>query len=120
MIAQAPSPPPRMPYMVGLNFPYLRKLINDPIAHDLAWCAMPTKLHSDIPKFKGQVGEYLDNCIMYFHIWCSSNSIIEDSVWLASFNEPLQDPLFVNEPIVTYDTFEGIAKAFLLFFQIPI
>ena len=39
--------------MAGLNIPDLAKLINDPIHHDLAWPAMPTKFPLDIPKFAG-------------------------------------------------------------------
>ena len=37
-------PPPRFPYMSSLNFPYLSKLINNPIAHDPSRPAMLTKL----------------------------------------------------------------------------
>ena len=63
-LAQPLPWPPHLPYMVGLNFPNLRKLINDPIAQDLAWPSIPTKLTSDIPKFEGKEGEYPINHIM--------------------------------------------------------
>jgi hypothetical protein len=74
--------PLQMPYLASLNIPDLTKLTNDPILHDTAWPAMPTKLPSDIPKFEGKAGDDLANHVMTFHIWCSSNSIMEDSVRL--------------------------------------
>jgi hypothetical protein len=70
--------PPSMPYLASLNIPYLTKLTNDPILHDPTWPNMPTKLPSDIPKFEGKPREDPTNHIMSFHLWCSSNSIMED------------------------------------------
>jgi hypothetical protein len=48
---------PRLPFLETLHFPYLSKLMNDPIHHDPSWPAVPTKLPSDIPKFKGKSGK---------------------------------------------------------------
>ena len=50
---------------------------------------MPTKLPSDIPKFEGKVGECPQNHIMMFHLWCSSNSIVDDSIRLRLFQRTL-------------------------------
>jgi hypothetical protein len=80
MVGTNPSPPLQMPYLASLNIPDLRKLMNDPILHDPTWHAMPTKLPSDIPKFEGKVREYPANHVMTFHLWCSSNNIMDDSV----------------------------------------
>ena len=44
---------PRLPFLVTLNIHDLSRLMNDPVAHDPAWPAVPTKLPSDIPKFEG-------------------------------------------------------------------
>ena len=54
--------------MVGLNFPNLSKLINDPITHDTTWPAMKIKLPSYIPKFEGKLGENPVNYVLYLHL----------------------------------------------------
>ena len=40
---------PRLPFLTTLNLLELSRLTNDPVAHDPAWSAIPTKLLSDIP-----------------------------------------------------------------------
>ena len=71
--------------MVHLNLPDLARLTNDPIYNQTFWPPMPTKLHSDIPKFKGKEGKCPQKHIMMFHIWCSSNNIVDDLVRLILF-----------------------------------
>jgi len=46
---------------------------------------MPSKLPSKGPKFKGNPGEDDKNNVFSFHMWCSSNSITEDSICLRLF-----------------------------------
>jgi hypothetical protein len=75
-----PPLPLQMPYLASLNISYMIKLTNDPIFHNPTWPAMPTKLPSDIPKFEGKDGEDPPNHVMTFHLWCSSNNIMDDSV----------------------------------------
>jgi hypothetical protein len=82
MAGANPQPTLLMPYLAFLNIPYLRKLTNDPILHDFTWPAMPTKLPSDIPKFEGKVGDDPANHVMNFHLWFSSNNIIDYSIRL--------------------------------------
>jgi hypothetical protein len=82
MAGANPPPPLQMPYLDSLNIPDLTKLTNDPILHDATWPAMPTKLPSDIPKFEGKAGDDPTNHVMTFHLWCSSNSIMDDSIRL--------------------------------------
>jgi hypothetical protein len=53
--------------------------MNDPMCHDLAWPPVPTKIPSDIPKFKGKSGEDPGDHVTTFHLWCSSNSLNDDS-----------------------------------------
>lgn len=84
-MAQAPPPPSFLPYMVGLNLLDLRKLFNDPISHDLVWATNVTKLPLDIPKFEGKAGEDPINHVLSFHLVCSSNNVIEDSIHLYIF-----------------------------------
>ena len=65
----------KLPFLATLNLPDLSRLTNDPVAHDPAWLAVPTKLPSDIPKFEGKPGEDPSEHVMTFHLWCSSNSL---------------------------------------------
>jgi hypothetical protein len=123
MAGANPPPPLQMPYLASLNIPDLTKLTNDPILHDATWPAMPTKLPSDIPKFEGKAGDDPANHVMTFHLWCSSNSIMEDSVRLRLFQRTLTGPSakwYVEEKSGSHTTFESLAKAFLTFFQLPI
>jgi hypothetical protein len=116
-------PQPKMPYLASLNIPDLTKLTNDVISHDPTWPAMPTKLPSDIPKFEGKAGDDPANHIMTFHLWCSSNSIMDDYVRLRLFQCTLTGPSakwYVEEKSGSHVTFESLAKAFLTFFQLPI
>jgi hypothetical protein len=83
---------------------------------------MPTKLPSDIPKFKGKAGDDPTNHIMTFHLWCSSNNIMDDFIQLRLFQCTLTGPSskwYVEEKYGSHTTFESLAKAFLAFFQLP-
>jgi hypothetical protein len=75
-----PMPPPDMPYLASLNILDINKLTNDPIFHNPTWPTMPTKIPSNIPKFEGKVGDDPANHIMTFHLWCSMNNIMDDSI----------------------------------------
>jgi hypothetical protein len=123
MAATNPPPLPQMPYLASLNILDPTKITNDPILHDPTWPAMPTKLLSEIPKFEGKVGYDHTNHIMTFHLWCSSNSIMDDSVRLRLFQRTLTGPsakLYVEEKYGSHVTFEYLAKAFFTFFKLPI
>lgn len=85
----------KIPFVYSLNLldlTKLTKLTNDPIAHNQTWPLVPTKLPLDIPKFEGKQGEDPTNHIMNYHLWCSSNSIIEDLVHLRLFQRTLTGP----------------------------
>ena len=79
----------KIPFMACLNLPDLAWLTNDPIHHQTFWPPMPTKLPLGIPKFEGKERECPQNPIMMFHIWCSSNNIIDDSIKLRLFQHAL-------------------------------
>jgi hypothetical protein len=84
---------------------------------------MPTKLPSYIPKFEGKLGEDPANHVMRFHLWCSSNNIMDDSIRLMLLQRTLTGPLakwYVDEKSGSHVTFESLAKAFLTFFQLPV
>ena len=83
---------PRLPFLTMLKLPDLLRLMNDLVSHDLAWPAVPTKLPSDIPKFKGKGGEDPSEHVTTFHLWCSSNSLHDDSICLSLFQWTLTMP----------------------------
>ena len=76
---------PELPFLATLNLPDLSKLMNGPVRNDPLWPPIPTKLPSDIPKFEGKVGEDPGAHATTFHLWCSLNSLNEDSVRLGLF-----------------------------------
>jgi hypothetical protein len=73
---------PKLPFLATLHLPDLTRLLNDPICHDLHWPPMPTKFPSDIPKFEAKPNEDPGDHVTTFHLWCSSNSLKDDSVQL--------------------------------------
>jgi hypothetical protein len=84
---------------------------------------MPTKLPSDIPKFEGKAVEYPANHFMTFHLWWSSNNIMDDSVQLSLFQHTLIGPLakwYVDKKSGSHVTFESLTKTFFTLFQLPI
>jgi hypothetical protein len=78
-------PQPRLPFLSMLNLPKLSRLMNDHVHHDLTCPPIPTKLPSDILKFKGKAGEDPGDHITTFHLWCSSNSLNDDFIHLIFF-----------------------------------
>jgi hypothetical protein len=72
---------------------------------------------------KERVGDDHANHVMEFHLWCSSNIIMDDSIRLQLFQRTLTGPLakwYVEEKSGSHTTFESLAKEFLTFFQLPI
>ena len=109
--------------MDSLNLPDLARLTNDPIRRNPLWPPLPTKLHLDIPKFEGKVGEDPQKHIMSFHLWCSSNNIVGDSVRLWLFQRILTSVVakwFIELPHATYLDFSSLASTFFHYFQLPI
>ena len=80
---------PRLPFLAMLYLPDLSKLMNDHVSHDPTWSLVPTKLPSDIPKFEGKNGEDHGDHVTTFHLWCSSNSLNDDSICLRLFQRTL-------------------------------
>ena len=115
--------PPKILFLATLNFPDLSKLINDPIRHSLAQPPIPTKLPSNIPKFEGKVNANPNTHIMTFHLWCSSNSLMDDSVRLRIFQRTLMGVAakwYIKLPIASFVDFRNLGNAFLHHFQLPI
>ena len=84
---------------------------------------MPTKLPSDIPKFEGKAGEYPQNHIMMFHLWCSSNNIVDDSIRLRLFQRTLTGAAskwYIEIRQAKYPDFNSLTFMFLQYFQLPV
>ena len=116
-------PPPKISFLTTLNFPYLLKLINDLIHHSPACPPILTKLPSDIQKFEGKVNEDSNTHIMTFHLWCSSNSLMDDSVRLRLFQRTLMGATakwYIKLPTTSFVDFGNLGNAFLHHFQLPI
>jgi hypothetical protein len=71
---------PRLLFLATLNLSDLSKLMNDHVSHDPTWPPVPTKLLSDIPKFEGKNGEDPGDHVTTFQLWCSSNSLNDNSI----------------------------------------
>lgn len=80
---------PQLPFLATLELPDVPKLINDPILHNLYWPLVPTKIPGDCPKFDGKSGEERQAHFMTYHLWCSSNSCLDDSIHLCLFQRTL-------------------------------
>jgi hypothetical protein len=80
---------PCLPFLATLNLPDLSKLLNDRLSHDPTWPPVPTNLPSDIPKFEGKNAEDPGDHVTTFHLWCSSNSLNDDSILLRLFQRTL-------------------------------
>jgi hypothetical protein len=79
---QFPQVNRQLSFLATLDLPDLSRILNDPILHSPYWLVIPDKLSSDIPKFDSRAGEDLNNHVINFHLWCSSNSLMDDSIRL--------------------------------------
>jgi hypothetical protein len=108
---------------VTLYLPDLSQLTNDPIFHSPVWPVIPAKLPFDILKFDGKSGEDPNNHVMNFHLWCSSNSLMYDSVRLHLFQRTLTGSVvkwYIELPRASFHDFNSLAMSFLMHFQLPI
>jgi hypothetical protein len=113
----------QLPFLATLDLPDLSRLTNDPIHHSSVWPAIPAKLPSDIPKFDGKSGEDPNNHVMTFHLWCSSNSLMDDSIRLRLFQRTLTGSAakwYIELPRASFYDFNSLAMSFLTHFQLPI
>jgi hypothetical protein len=98
-------------------------MTNDPILHSPFWLVIPAKLHSDILKFDGKPGEDHNNHVITFHIWCSSNSLMDYYIWLCLFQCTLTSTStkwYIELQRGTFQYFNPLAMDFITHFQLPI
>jgi hypothetical protein len=113
---------PKLPFLATLHLTYLTRLLNDPIFHDPHWPPMPTKFSLDISKFEAKPNEDLGDHVTTFHLWCSSNSLKDDSVQLRLFQCTLIGSAakwYIELNRSRYSSFGELAMAFLNHFQLP-
>jgi hypothetical protein len=106
-----------------LHLPDLTRLLNDPICHDPHWPPMPTKLPSDITKFEAKPNEDLGDHVTTFHLWCSSNSLRDDSIQLHLFQCTLIESAvkwYIKINHSRYSSFRELAMDLLNHFQLPV
>ena len=77
---QYQQPNQQFPFLATLDLPNLSHLTNDPILHSPHQPTIPAKLPYDIPKFYVKPREDPSNHVMTYHIWWSSNSLMDDSI----------------------------------------
>jgi hypothetical protein len=114
---------PNLPFLATLHFPYLMRLLNDPICHDPCWPPMPTKFPLDIPKFEAKPNKDPGDHVTTFHIWFSSNSLKDDSVQLRLFQRTLIGSAmkwYIELDCSRYSFFDELAMTFLNHFQLPV
>jgi hypothetical protein len=113
---QYPQVNRQFPFLATLDLPDLTRILNDPIRHSPQWPAIPAKLPSDIPKFDGKLGEDPKNHVMTFHLRCSSNSLMDDSIQLHLFQRTLTGSAakwYIELPRGFFSDFNTLVMAFL-------
>jgi hypothetical protein len=113
----------QLPFLATLDLPDLSRILNDPIRHSPQWLVIPAKLPLDIPKFDGKVGEDTNNHVMMFHLWCSSNSLMDDSIRLRLFQRTLTGSAakwYIELPRGFFSDFNTLAMDFLTHYQLLI
>ena len=112
-----------LPFPATLELPDLSKLTNNPILHHPAWLSIPVKILTDISKFDRKTGDDPASHITTYHLWCVSNSMLDDSIKLCLFPRTLtgnEAKWFIELPTSSFRDFGSLSIAFLTHFQLPI
>jgi hypothetical protein len=73
------------PFSTTLDLPDMSHMKNFPISHDPSWPIIAAKLPSNMLQFDGKRGEDHSTDIMTYPLWCSSKSLMDDSIMLHLF-----------------------------------
>ena len=114
---------PPLSFLATLELSDVSKLTNDPILHNPYWPPVPTKIPGDCPKFEGKAGEDPQAHVMMYHLWCSSNSWVDDSIRLRLFQCTLTGASakwYIELPRGIFQDFNSLAMAFLTHFQLSV
>jgi hypothetical protein len=113
----------QLPFLSTMDLLDLSQLKNDPILHFPFWRVIPAKLPSNIPKFDGKPGEDPNNHVMTFHLWCSSKSLMDDSIHLCLFQHTLMGSArkwYIELQHGSFQYLNSLAMDFLMHFKLPI
>jgi hypothetical protein len=86
----------------------------------VSWPPILTKLPSDILKFEGKIDEDPSDHVTPFHLWCSSNSLNDDSICLRPFQRTLMGVVvkwYIELPRGTYKSFNHMVLVFFNHFH---
>lgn len=109
------------PFLAMLELLDVSRLMNDPIIHLPYWPLVQIKISSDCPKFEGKAKEDPQTHMMTYHLSCSSNSYVNDSIYLQLFQRNVTGTAvkwYIELPQGTYGDFNSLAMAFLNHFQL--
>ena len=113
----------QLPFLSTLELSDLSKLTKNPIMHHPTWPPIPVNIPTDILKFEGKMADDLASHITNYHLWCVSNSMLDDSIKLHLFPHTLTGNAikwFIELPTSSFRDFGSLAMAFLTHFQLPI
>lgn len=82
---------------------------------------MPAKLPYDISKFERKSGENPSTHIITYHLWCSSNSLVDDSIKLRLFQHTLtrdNSKWYIELDTTSYSDFSSLAQTFTNHFHV--
>ena len=93
--------------------------MNDTILNSPYWPLVSSKISSDCSNFEGKANEDPQAHVMTYHLWCSSNSYIDDSIFLHIFQQTLIGDVakwYIELPQDTYHEFNTLTMDFLTHF----
>lgn len=111
----------QLPLLATLELLDVSQLTNDLILHSPYWPPVSSKIPGDCPKFNGKGKEDPQAHVMTYHLWCLSNSYVDDSIRLCLFQQTLTGAAakwYIELPRSTYHDFNSLAVAFLTHFQL--
>ena len=94
-----------------------------PILHHPSWPLVLVNIPTDILKFDGKTGDDPASHITTYHLWCVSNSMLDDSIKLHLSPRTLTRNAakwFIKLPTSSFHDFGSLAMVFLTHFQLPI
>lgn len=109
-------------FIATLDFLDLSRLTNDPLLYLPFWTTILTNLPIDIPKFEGKSGKDPSNHVMTYHIQCTSNLLINDSIRLRLFQwilTSLKTKWYVEFPCASFSHLMPLLQLFLPYFSCP-
>lgn len=109
----------QLSFLAMLELPDLSWLTNNPILHNLYWPTIFVKIPIDILNFVGKTREDPIMHITTYHLWCVSNSLLDDSMHIQHFPHTLTNntsKCFIELLSTLFNSFSTLEIAFLMHF----